>query len=359
MDRKIRLGILFGGKSSEHEVSLLSATSVINAADRSKYDLVLIGITKNNRWLLYEGPVEKIKDGSWEAVAVSDLERDPGHFSFALIGGSGRTLRDLADFILPVIHGPNCEDGTVQGLLKLADIPFGGCGVVGSATAMDKIVAKEIFESAGLRQTPYVAFYKSEDVGEVEKRINESLRYPVFVKPANMGSSVGISKVASPAGLRAAIELAAKYDTRLVAEQGVNAREIETGIMGNDELFHAAVGEIKPAAEADFYDYDAKYFNDHSVMCIPAEISEEKAAEISEMAGRAYKALGCCGFARVDFLMDRDTEEVFINEINTLPGFTHASMFPGLCMNKGLSYPQIIDRIVELGYERYNAENNR
>ena len=341
---KKKIAVMFGGKSSEHEVSRVSATSVIKALDPEKYEVVKIGITKEGEFTLYEGPVENLPDGSWEKTA-RHIHMDD--------------IKDLADFALPIMHGPNAEDGTIQGLLELLNMPYGGTGVVGAATAMDKIVAKEIFADAGLPQIPYVAFTKSrvEDPALIEE-ISAKLKFPVFVKPANMGSSVGISKVYKKEDLKAAIDLAAKYDERLVVEQGVSkARELETGIIGNDELFTAAVGEIKPGA--DFYDYAAKYTDGASGLIIPAPITKEQKEKIQSMARTAYRALGCLGYSRVDFLMDGDTEEIYINEINAIPGFTSLSMFPSLCMEEGMTYSEIIDKIIELGYERYNAKNNR
>jgi len=340
---KIRLAVLFGGKSTEHEVSLVSGSAVINAADKNKYDIVKIGITKEGIWKLYNGPVEDIKSGKWEESAETiDLWK----------------LHDICDFVLPILHGRNGEDGTVQGLLELLDIPYGGCGVLGSATAMDKTVAKKVFESYGLAQAPYVDFTKAEIGPEIIERINRELEYPLFVKPVNCGSSVGITKVYAPEELMPAIEYASQFDSRFCVEQGVNkARELETSVMGNDELFIGKVGEIIP--KQSFYTYDAKYNDASSELHIPAPITDEEEQTLREMAATAYKALGCCGFSRCDFLMDGDTHKIYINEINTIPGFTEISMFPKLCIAAGMTYPQVIDRIVELGYERYNAKNNR
>ncbi len=339
-----RIAVVFGGNSSEHEVSRVSAASVIKALDRKKYDIVTVGVTKKGEWKLYEGPVEAIPTGEWEKTAKPLPLED---------------LKTIADFILPIMHGPNAEDGTVQGMLELLNVPYGGCGVIGCAAAMDKIVAKDIFANHGLPQVPYVAFTSARlgDPALIDE-ICGKLRFPLFVKPANMGSSVGITKVSRKEDLKAAIDEAAKYDYRLVVEQGVlNARELETGIVGNDELFTASVGEIRPGAE--FYDYEAKYTDNASELIIPAPISPEEKAAIQSMARTAYKALGCCGYARVDFLMDGSTHEIVINEINAIPGFTSLSMFPMLCADAGMSYPETLDRIIELGYERYNAKNNR
>ncbi len=340
---KIRLAVLFGGKSTEHEVSLVSGSAVINAADKDKYDIVQIGITKTGEWKLYKGPVEDIKTGAWEASAELI---DPWK------------LPELCDFVLPILHGKNGEDGTVQGLLELLGLPYGGCGVLGSATAMDKTVAKKIFESCGLKQTPYIDFTVAEIGPEIISRINRELEYPLFVKPVNLGSSVGITKVTKPEDLAPAIEYASKFDSRFCVEHAVNkARELEISVMGNYDLFLGKVGEIVPKQA--FYTYDAKYNDDSSELLIPAPITEAEEQQLRSMAAKAYLALGCQGFARCDFLMDGDTHDIYINEINTIPGFTEISMFPKLCIAAGMTYPQVIDRIVELGYERHNAENNR
>ncbi len=352
---KTKIAVLFGGKSGEHEVSRVSATSVIKAIDKEKYDIITIGITKAGEWLLYEGPLEDIAPGKWEIKAREDLAKDPQRFSIAIFGTGGKSLKDICDFVFPVLHGPNGEDGTVQGLLELIDIPYAGSGVLGCASTMDKIVAKEIFDAAGLKQAPYVAFTSDQIGPEIEKKIATEIQFPVFVKPANMGSSVGITKVAAPEGLHDALVLAAKYDTRIVVEQGINARELETGVMGNEQLVSSAVGEIIPAAE--FYDYEAKYSNAESKTLVPANITEEQAESIKEQARRAYKACCCSGFSRVDFLMDKDTQEIYINEINAIPGFTSISMFPMLFQAAGMSYTEIVERLIQLGYERYNSKN--
>lgn len=356
---KPKIGVVFGGKSGEHEVSLMSATSVIRAIDREKYDIVMIGITKQGRWLLYEGDIDALIPGTWQEKAERDLRENPERYSLCVLGSGRNTLKDLIDFALPILHGPNGEDGTVQGLFELMDIPYGGCGVLGAATSMDKITAKKLFAKEGLRQAEHIVL-SSKDIernpDDILNRVGRELGWPVFVKPSNLGSSVGITKVREAGGLLQALKEAAKYDHRLLIERGIRCRELETGILGNDELTLGGIGEIIPAAE--YYDYKSKYFDEASKICIPADISDEKKQELHDMAVRAYRVLGCEGYARVDFLMDRDTQELFISEINAIPGFTHASMFPLLCMDVGLTYPEIIERIVELGYERHHAKNN-
>ena len=324
---KIRLGVIYGGKSGEHEVSIMSADSVINAIDTEKYDITRIFISKEGWWTIAGQPLNP-----WD-------------------------LRSYVDFALPILHGPNGEDGTVQGLLKLAGMPYGGCDVLGCSVTMDKIVAKKVFAAEGLRQAPYIAFTDADPVEDVIEKACSELRFPMFVKPSNMGSSVGITKAHDRDELKDAIALAAKYDSRLLIEQGIDAREIESAVMGNNVLVCGEVGEIVPGAE--FYDYNDKYFDGNSQLLIPAPITEAQKKEVLNVAKRAYKACGCSGFSRVDFLMDKATGEIYINEINAIPGFTKISMFPRLMMAAGMKYPEIIDRIVELGYERHHAEDHR
>lgn len=350
----IRLGIIFGGRSGEHEISLMSATSVINAIDKEKFLPVLIGITREGKWLLYDGPVENIEKGSWQKIAEEALAADPEKYEITVLG-SHKSLKDWIDFALPVLHGPYGEDGTIQGLFEMVDIPYGGCGVLGSAAAMDKALAKEIFSKKELPICRHLSMYKEELEENLDRaigKIEKYLPYPIFVKPANMGSSVGISKAKNKEELKAALELAMKYDRRLVLEEGLDCREIETGVLGNYQPEAAAVGEILPSAE--FYSYEAKYFDGgQSKLCIPADIPREVAEEVREIAIEAYRILDCCGFARVDFFVERGTNKVYINEINTIPGFTKYSMFPLLWAEQGLPYPALIEKIIQLGFERH------
>lgn len=347
---KTRLGIIFGGKSGEHEVSLLSAASVIRAVDKEKYALTYIGITKDGEWKSFneaaEDAAEKIESGSWEASASVF---NPG------------ALKATVDFALPIMHGPYCEDGKIQGLFEMLDIPYGGCGVLASAVAMDKLLAKDVFARNGLPICEYAAVTKSEYESTAEAvldRVEAKLGYPNFVKPANMGSSVGISKATDRSSLAAALELALDYDKRVIVEEYINCRELETAILGNASPEAAVVGEILPSAE--FYDYQAKYLDGGaSKLCIPAQISEEMTEKIRAFAKKAYMAIDGEGFARVDFFIDKDTGELYLNEINTIPGFTKFSMFPLLWEAAGSKYTETIERIIELGYERYNAKNNR
>lgn len=353
----IRLGIIFGGRSGEHEISLMSATSVIKAIDKEKFIPVLIGITKEGNWLLFDGPIENIEDGSWQAIAEAALAAEPEKYTLTVLGSGGRSLKDHIDFALPILHGPYGEDGTIQGLFEMADIPYGGCGVLGSAAAMDKALAKEVFAKKSLPICRHMNLYKEDVIGDLDRavdRVEKFLPYPIFVKPANMGSSVGISKAKNAEELKAAIAEAAKYDRRLVLEEGLDCREIETGVLGNYEPAAAAVGEILPSEE--FYSYRAKYFDGgQSKMCIPADIPAEIAEEIKAIAVEAYKLLDCSGYARIDFFLEKGTNRILLNEINTIPGFTKYSMFPLLWAEAGVPYSELIERIIEFGFERYQA----
>ncbi|MDR2770938.1 MAG: D-alanine--D-alanine ligase [Clostridiales Family XIII bacterium] len=352
----IRLGILFGGRSEEHEVSVLSAASVIGAIDRAKYDPVPIGINKEGRWFLIgeipEG-IERLDDPRVRTLIPdgSDGVRralNPGH------------LPELLDFAFPVLHGPYGEDGKVQGLFEMLDLPYSGCGVTASAVAMDKIFTRELWMRAGLpvcRHTTLLRRAYAENPAGERERVARLLGYPIFVKPANLGSSVGVGKAHDAASLRDAIERAFLHDGRLILEEGVDCRELEIGLIGNEEAAASAVGEIVP--EAEFYDYDSKYRGGATKLFIPADISRETAATVEALAKRAYTALNAEGFARIDFFLDRKNGKVFLNEINTIPGFTAYSMFPLLWREAGVTYEVLIERIIGLGYERYYAKNNR
>lgn len=359
--KRERIGIIFGGRSGEHEVSLMSASSVVSAVDRQKYEPVLLGITREGKWLLYDGPEEKIEDGSWQQLAEAALERDPEKYTIAIFGTGGQSLKDRIDFAFPVLHGPYGEDGTVQGLFEMMDIPYAGCGVAASAVCMDKAMAKAIFAQAGLPQVKYRLVRREEwkrSPKQTAKRLISELSLPLFVKPANMGSSVGIGKAGSEQELIQALDKAAEFDRRLVVEQFVPCREIETAVLGNFDAQAAAVGEIIAAAE--FYDYEAKYHaQGQTRLCIPAPLDEDQTEQIRAMARKAYEVTDCCGFARVDFFIDRISGEIYLNEINTIPGFTKYSMFPILWKEEGVPYPEVIERIITLGYERHYAKNHR
>lgn len=354
------IGVIFGGRSSEHEISLMSAASVINAIDTNKYKVITIGITKEGKWLLYDGPTSRIEDGSWQKEAEVALERDPKTYAITILGTGDQSLRGKIDFALPILHGPYGEDGTIQGLFEMMNIPYGGCGVASSAICMDKGMAKGVFAQENLPQIRY-RLVRSENLqerkSEIAEQMAEELGLPLFVKPANMGSSVGIGKAKNRKELEEALCNAARYDRRIVVEEYIDCREIETAVIGNFEAEVAAVGEIIPSSE--FYDYRAKYFDGgQSKLCIPANLTKDQITRIQEIALRAYKVTDCCGFARIDFFIKKQTGDIYINEINTIPGFTKYSMFPLLWEAVGVPYSVLIERIITLGYERYHVKNH-
>jgi D-alanine-D-alanine ligase len=388
MKKKLRIGILFGGRSGEHEVSLLSAASILKAIDKKKYDVVPIGITREGRWvtagdahaLLSGKPAPEnprlagnpeatptaavLKRG--EAIIVPPVPADSLQ-PLELHAAAEPTRPALAlDVVFPVLHGTFGEDGTIQGLFELADIAYVGSGVLGSAAGMDKAAMKKLFSAEALPQTPYLAMLRSDwraNPKAATKKIEAALKYPLFVKPANLGSSVGISKVHDRSELAAAVDLAASFDRKLVIEQGVGGpgakpRELEVAVLGNDSPEASVVGEIVPGAE--FYDYEAKYLSDASVPIIPAKLTAAESKQIRQMAIQAFKACDCSGLARVDFLMEPARKgrkpKIYLNEINTLPGFTSISMYPKLWQATGLPYKQLIDRLIQLAVERHHEK---
>src|SRR6266851_5722909 len=395
---KLRVGILFGGRSGEHEVSLLSAASVVNAIDKTKYEVVPIGITKDGRWLTAEhaerlltGKNETHADKSVRATQPTQLRAgDPEATPSAAVLQNGeavvvppephksgtsmmpfqtnapaRRASDRAinvDVIFPVLHGTFGEDGTIQGLLELADIAYVGAGVLGSSAGMDKDVMKSLFRAAGLPMVKHVTVLRSQferEPKKVQKLVESKLKYPVFVKPANLGSSVGISKAHDRKELGPAIEEAAKFDRKIVIEQGVGgsqqkAREIECSVLGNDKPEASVPGEIVPGKE--FYDYTAKYVDEGSQLIIPAKLSKAETRKVQQLAISAFKAVDCSGLARVDFLMDPKNRKIYLNEINTMPGFTAISMYPKLWAASGLAYPDLIERLIQLGQERHQEK---
>jgi D-alanine-D-alanine ligase len=381
--KKLRVGVLFGGRSGEHEVSLLSAASVLKAINPEKYEVVPIGITKQGQWLTADY-AEKLLRGEQVPEPSSRHLRagDPQATASAAVLAKGEAVivppvpeSDSllpfeskahpaqhginVDVIFPVLHGTFGEDGTIQGLLELADIPYVGAGVLGSAAGMDKDVMKRLFAVAGLPIVKHVTLLRSQwqsEAKKMTKEIEKKLKYPVFVKPANLGSSVGISKAHDRKELRPAIETAAAYDRKIVVEQGVGgkkqkARELECSVLGNDAPEASIVGEIVPSAE--FYDYSAKYLDEGSQLIIPAKLTKKQMKEVQEMAVRAFQAVDCSGLARVDFLMEPKTGRIYLNEINTMPGFTSISMYPKLWAASGLEYSVLIDRLIQLALERH------
>ncbi|MGP8253055.1 MAG: D-alanine--D-alanine ligase family protein [Terracidiphilus sp.] len=378
MGKKLRVGVLFGGRSGEHEVSLLSAASILKAIDRDKFDVTPIGITKEGRWLA-SADAKGLLEGDSSAVSrrlrAGDPETTPGakllhegiptllapepRSSTALIQKEGRGGQPL-DVVFPVLHGTFGEDGTIQGLFELAGIAYVGAGVLGSSAGMDKDVMKRLFAQAGLPIVKHVTLLRTEWEKAPRKaiaRVEAALKYPVFVKPANLGSSVGISKAHNRKELGPALTLAAKYDRKIVVERGVGgtkarAREFEVAVLGNDDPKASVVGEIIPGKE--FYDYEAKYLSEGSVPVIPAKITRAESKKIRQMAVEAFKACDLSGLARVDFLMEPGGKRrIYVNEVNTLPGFTSISMYPKLWEATGMSYKDLITRLIELALERH------
>ncbi|MGL4649432.1 MAG: D-alanine--D-alanine ligase family protein [Caldilineaceae bacterium] len=370
--RSLRVGVLFGGRSSEHEVSLNSARNVMDALRQAGHEVIPMGITQEGRWITTGEPHaalvqaaetrQLVHAGAGIAPLQPPLRNGNGNHSepepdtWALLPRSApRGPLPAVDVIFPVLHGPFGEDGTVQGLLEMADLPYVGCGVLSSAVSMDKVIARKLFAGAGLPQVAYRQVMRADWRATPEPILEElesALGYPLFVKPANLGSSVGISKARDRASLRAALDLAARYDRKLLVEKAVpHAREIEVSVLGNDAPEASVPGEIVPGAE--FYSYAAKYLDDNSDLLIPAPLAPAVAQQIRQMALDAFRAVEGSGLARVDFLLDGESGEIFLNEINTLPGFTRISMYPKLWEATGVGYAELVDRLVQLALERY------
>jgi D-alanine-D-alanine ligase len=394
--KKLRVGILFGGRSGEHEVSLLSAASVFNAIDKNKYEVVPIGITKRGHWVTAADAERLLRGKAGEERPLRAGDPDATSAAAVLANGESvvvppepqqqggsltafqtdtsshamvRRAADRAinvDIIFPVLHGTFGEDGTIQGLLELADLPYVGAGVLGSAAGMDKDIMKALFRAAGLPIVKHVTVLRGEWEAapkKVQKLVESKLKYPVFVKPANLGSSVGISKAHDRKELGPAIDEAAKFDRKIVIEQGVGgrkhkAREIECAVLGNDNPEASVPGEIVPGEE--FYDYNAKYLSEGSKLIIPAKLSKAETKRVQQLAIAAFKAVDCSGLARVDFLMEPGAGikpgKIYLNEINTMPGFTSISMYPKLWAATGVGYPVLIERLIELGMERHQEK---
>ncbi|HET7577640.1 MAG TPA: D-alanine--D-alanine ligase [Bacillales bacterium] len=358
MANKKKVGLLYGGKSAEYEVSVQTALSVMNALDRSKYEIHPIFITKQGEWIQgrqITGEVEDAKrlefekkdQGGLPAVSPHSVQKqDDEHYAFA------------PDVIFPLLHGPNGEDGTVQGLLELLNMPYVGSGVMASAAAMDKITMKDVFTAKGLPQAGYLGLKKKEWERDPERtyaRVADTIGFPCFVKPANLGSSVGISKCKTKEALAEAFHEAFQFDRKIVVEENVDGREIEVGVLGNDEPEVSVAGEILAGAE--FYDYRAKYESEGGTsLVIPAELPEETYEEIKSIAVRSFQALDCAGLARVDFFVRKSDGAVLINEVNTMPGFTPYSMYPMLWKHTGIPYSELINRLIELGLERHEEK---
>jgi D-alanine-D-alanine ligase len=367
--KKLRVGVIYGGRSGEHEVSIASAAAVVQNLDRQRYEPIPIKIEKDGRWLI----ADRLPTSSSAAEVIADQVKSP-----ARLGRGGREAHLLAhpgddqimtiergatpvitglalDVVFPVLHGPYGEDGTVQGLLELANVPYVGAPVLASAVGMDKAVAKLVFAARGLPQARYLVILRREWTGNparLKAAVAGELGYPVFVKPANLGSSVGISKARSEAELGPAIDLALQYDRKVVIEAAVpNAREIEIAVLGNDDPEVSEPGEVVPSRE--FYDFEAKYLDDHSRLIIPAPLTPSVTADVKKLAIEAFRALDCAGMARVDFLMDGGSGTLYLNEINTIPGFTTISMYSKMWAASGVPYAELLDRLIALARERH------
>jgi D-alanine-D-alanine ligase len=364
-DKKIRIGLIFGGRSGEHEVSLSSANSVMSHLDRNKYEVVPIGITKTGAWLLGSDPQKLLAaeqgaqvDAEPEVTTSVTLTGDPNVRRLIPLQ-SGEPLRDngVLDVIFPVMHGTTGEDGALQGLLEVANVPYVGCGVLGSALGMDKEKMKMIFQNVGLPIVDYLVYRRHEWERSPEAildAIEQRLGYPNFVKPANLGSSVGINKAHNRAELEHAMRVAAEYDRKIIIEHGINCRELECGVLGNNEPIASVVGEV--VASNEFYDYRAKYIDNQSRITIPADIPQATAEEVRRQAVKAFIALDLSGLSRVDFFLEKETGQVYINEVNTLPGFTQISMYPQLWEASGIPYEELLDRLIELAIERHSDQ---
>jgi D-alanine-D-alanine ligase len=372
MADKLRIGVLFGGQSGEHEVSLVSASAVMDALDRTKYDILPIGITKQGHWIAGDDALPKLTAQADpkllpasaelktqnEELKKSSEESQTQQSALATIDSQFSILNSQSsiDVVFPVLHGPMGEDGTVQGLLELAGVPYVGCGVLASAVGLDKAMMKAAFSAAGLPQVPWLLIRRAEwhanSAAELA-RIEAQLHYPMFVKPANMGSSVGISRATDRATLAQGLDEAARYDRRIVVEQGIDAREIEVSVLGNDEPQASVAGEIVPSNE--WYDYEAKYLGGESKILIPAPIADALAEQVRQMAIQAFKAIDGAGLARVDFLLDRGSAALYLNEANTMPGFTPVSMYAKMWAASGLAYSELLDRLIELAIKRHTS----
>ncbi len=364
--KKINVMVVFGGKSGEHEVSLMSAASILRAINREKYNVIPVGITKDGLWKQCDCSIDEIESGQWENEENLLLSQQQGHQDGPLPVERGGGLSLLSheemkniDVVFPVLHGPLGEDGTIQGLFEMMELPYVGAGVLASAVAMDKGIAKKLFEAEGIPQADYLLVSRRDFQKEphlVIGQIEDKFCYPVFVKPANLGSSVGISKAKNNEQLMDALKEAARYDRRIIVEEFINGREIECAVLGNDEPLASLPAEIIPSRE--FYDYRDKYFDGTSQFVIPAEISETLLKKIREMATEVYRLMDCTGLARVDFFVERETNRILVNEVNTMPGFTKISMYPKMWEVTGLPYEKLIDRLLELAIERFEEGRN-
>jgi D-alanine-D-alanine ligase len=354
--KKLRVGVIFGGRSGEHEVSLASAASVIRALDPEKYEAVPIGVTKDGRWLVGTGAQKMLPEVLKTGERVS-LPADPTSASLVLLAPSSGHPSISVDVMFPVMHGTFGEDGTIQGLLELAGLPYVGAGVLASAVGMDKDVQKRLFAEAGLPIVPFLAVRRSEwerDRVGVTKAVKKNFKFPVFVKPATLGSSVGMTRVKAAHQLGAAVDTAAEFGLKIMIERAVAAREVEVSVLGNDEVRASIPGEILPHRE--FYDYTAKYLEQGTRLLIPAPLKKKQVETFQKYAVRAFKAIDGTGMARCDFFLENRTGKIFINELNTIPGFTSISMYPKMWEASGLPYTKLIDRLIELAFELHSEK---
>lgn len=348
------LCVIFGGRSPEHDISRLSVTSVLNNLDKNKYNIDVIGITKKGEWYLYTGEYKNITDGSWENDIQNKkkaiISPDAGDKAIIVFEEDNRVSYIYPDVVFPVLHGEYGEDGTIQGLFELADIKYVGMGVLASANAMDKLYTKIVFANAGIPQADWVEVRKNDDIASKMDEIEKKLGYPCFVKPSRTGSSVGVGKAHDRNELKSAIENALKFDRKVLVEENIDGHEVECSVLGNEDVKAGEVGEIVPMVE--FYDFDAKYVDNSTELKIPAEIPEKTRQAIREYSIKAFKALDGQGLSRVDFFVKRDSGEIVLNEINTLPGFTNISMYPKLWEAAGVGYSDLLDSLIELAQER-------
>ena len=365
MNRRLRVGVLFGGRSGEHEVSLMSAEAIIRALDPQRYDVIPIGITKEGKWLIGADPLKALRESSGrlaDALTPAHLVVDPQEPGLAPVQQEqGRGSNRIGvDVFFPVLHGPYGEDGTVQGLFELAGVPYVGSGVAASAVGMDKALMRDVFAAHGLPLLDWVVVTRFElerDPDAVVARVSDAIGFPCFVKPANLGSSVGVSKVHDPGQLMPALKEAARFDRKLLVEKAaVGYREVECSVLGNEEPIASIAGEIVPGG--DFYDYRSKYLDDSSQLIIPARISAQAMEEVRRLAIAAFRAIDAAGLARVDFFVHPETEEILVNEINTMPGFTRISMYPKLWEASGIPFNELVDRLIELALERHRVRQS-
>lgn len=346
---KLSVCVLFGGVSSEHSVSEISASAVLDNIDREKYDVHPVGITNEGKWLYFEGETDEIRNHKWELGKTTPAIISPDRTHQALLKLGEKTEEIKIDAVYPVLHGKNGEDGTIQGLCELADIPYVGSGVIGSAACMDKCIAKILFEKAGIPQANWseLKIGDAPDFDAIEKKLG----YPMFIKPSSAGSSVGVTKANNRKELEEGIALALEHDYKVLIEEAINAREVECAVMGNlDPKTADVLGEIKPSKE--FYDFEAKYEDENSQLLIPSPVDKKTEEKIKEYAKRAYKICECRGHSRVDFFVEKTTGEIFLNEINTIPGFTPISMYPKLWEKSGVNMTEVIDRHIQLAITR-------